>query len=297
MGKSNSEKKRTILIILMVFIWAVSLTLPAVCAADKEMELRMASYIPVGYPYIYQGQKIFVDMVNEKGKGIVQINMYWSGSLLKAKALVPGLQAGTTDMIFHTSAYLLGSYPITGMLPEFLWTKNKLVRNPKDVKGLKIRVAGKVEAKVIQALGGLPVTLPSAELSQALQRGVVDGALIVPWTAKARGVEEFCKYLLMMPLTCNTTPIYIMLDKWNSWPENVRKILKECAVEWEIQYLSGDPNAHIHDSQLQTDLIPFYQKKGMKAVFITEEERKAFVDATKPVINWWVKQRLARVSV
>ena len=302
-------------------------------AADKEMKLTMASYIPVGYPYVYPAQKIFVDMVNERGKGIVQLNMYWGGTLLKGKQLLPGLQAGTADIIFHTGAYLLGSYPIigvqilpiwddiessynglkigtplsklqnqemnkknlyqlgsSGMVPEFLWTRNKLVRSPKDVKGLKIRVAGKVEGKVIRILGGSPVTMPSAELAQALQRGVVDGALMNPWTAKARGVEEFCKYMLIMPLTCQTTPIYVMRDKWDSWPENVRKILKECAIEWEPLSASEDPNAILQDSQLQKDLIPFYKKKGMQAVFLTSDEKKVFAEAIKPIVQWWVKQ-------
>jgi len=43
--------------------------------AHKEMKLTMATYIPVGYPVIYEEQKFFVDRVNEKGKGIVQINI------------------------------------------------------------------------------------------------------------------------------------------------------------------------------------------------------------------------------
>lgn len=319
--------------LFFTFIFFPFITVDKAQAADKEMKLTMASYVPVGYPYVYGGQKIFVDMVNEKGKGIVQIDMFWGGTLLKGKQLLPGLQAGTADIIFHTGAYLLGSYPIigvqilpvwgdiksayaglkigtplaklqnqemkkknlyqlanAGMVPEFLWTKNKLVRSPKDIKGLKIRVAGKVEGKVIQILGGSPVTMPSAELAQALQRGVVDGALMNPWTAKARGVEEFCKYMLIMPLTCQTTPIYIMRDTWDSWPENVRKIIKECAVKWEPLYISDDPKAILHDFQLQTDLIPFYQKKGMQAIFLTSDEKKAFVDAIKPVVKWWLKK-------
>ena len=298
----------------------------------KEMKLTMASYIPPGYPYIYKGIKIFPDLVNERGKGIVQIDEYWGGTLLKGRQLLPGLRAGTADIINLTGAYLLGSFPIigiqilpvwdgtatsyeglkigtpladiqnevlkkknlyqfatAGMVPEFIWTRKKLVRTPADMKGLKIRAAGKVEAKVIRALGAVPVVMPSAELPQALQRGVVDGALMNPWTASGRGVEEFCKYMLVLTLSCQTTPYYVLWDKWNSWPEDVRKVLIDAAKEWEPKYIAKKGSC-LNDAQLQEELLPFYAKKGMKAIYPTKEEAMAFQKAVRPVVDWWVKQ-------
>ena len=318
--------------LFFTFIFFPFITVDKAQAAGKELKLTMASYVPAGYPYVYPGQKIFVDMVNERGKGIVQIDMFWGGTLLKGKQLLPGLQAGTADIIIHTGAYLLGSYPIigvqilpvwgdigisydslkigtplaelqnqemgknnlfqlasAGMVPEFLWTSKKLVRKPSDIKGLKIRVAGKVEAKVIQALGGSPVTMPSAELSQALQRGVVDGALMNPWTATARGIDEFCNYMMIYPLTCQTTPIYLLKDKWESLPQNVRDLLMNVAIEWETKYIARD-NGVIHMGQLEKDIIPFYEKRGMQAIRLTEKEGQAFKAATKPVVEWWLKK-------
>ncbi|MCD6152292.1 MAG: TRAP transporter substrate-binding protein DctP [Syntrophobacterales bacterium] len=300
---------------------------------NKEFQITAASYIPPNYPYVGPGQGLFVDMVNKRCKGIVHINAYWGGTLLKGKQLLPGLQAGTADLILHTGAYLLGTYPIigvqilpvwknintsfqglkmgsplaklqndilkkknlyqlatAGMVPEFLWTRTKLVRKPADMKGLKIRVAGKVEAKVIQALGAAPVTMPSAELPQALQRGVVDGALMNPWTAQGRGIEEFCKYMLVMTLSCQTTPVYVLWDKWNSWPEDVRKALTDVARDWEPGYIGPNPDAILRDDQLKTEVIPFYEKKGMTAIYPTKEEARAFQQAVRPVIDWWVKQ-------
>jgi len=300
--------------------------------ADKEMKLTMACYVPVGYPYFYDVAKTFVGLVNKKGKGIVQINMYYGGTLLKAKQLLPGLQAGTADIISLPAAYLLGSYPILGIqsvpvwngcsdsyeglkmntplanlqnditkkknlyqlatsgsVAEFLWIRKKLVQTPADMKGLKIRVAGKVEAKVIQALGAAPVTMPSAEVPQALQRGVVDGVLMNPWTAQGRGVEEFCRYMIAYPFSFITLPIYVLYDKWNSWPDDVRKVLADAAREWEGKAVAKK-GAIVNDAQLEGKLIPFYGKKGMKTIFLTKEEAKAFQKAVKPVIDWWVKQ-------
>jgi len=317
------------LVLLVAFV-----IMPAVsygAQKHKEMKLIMASYFPVGYPYAYEGLKLFPDMVNERGKGIIQLEEYWSGTLLKGRQILPGLQAGTADIVNQVGAYLLGSLPIigiqmipvwdnvatsyeglkigtplyklqnevlkkkniyqfatAGMIPEFLWTREKLVRTPADMKGLKIRVAGKVEAKVIQALGASPVTMPSAEVPQALQRGVVDGVLMNPWTASGRGVEEYCKYMLVLSLSGQAAAYYVLWDKWNSWPEDVRKVLTDVAKEWGGKFIA--PGGVINDEQLEKEIIPFYAKKGMKAIYPTKQEIEAFRTATRPVVDWWVKQ-------
>jgi len=41
---------------------------------------------------------------------------------------------------------------------------------------------------------------------------------------------------------------------------------------------------------LLSELIPFYEKKGMKALYLTEEEAMAFDKAIKQVIDWWVNR-------
>ncbi len=295
-----------------------------------EMKLIMATYIPVGYPLVYEDGKIFLDKVNELGKGIVQVEMYWGGTLLKGPELLAGLHAGTADIIFQTAPYMLGSLPILGIqsipvwandmfhshralkmgtplaelqnevlkeknifqiaaagcIPEYLWTKNKLVRTPDDMKGLKIRVAGKVEAMVVKLMGAVPVILPSAEVPMALQRGIVDGTLTNPWTARGRDVEEYCKYMLVHPLSFVSTPFYVLLDKWNSWPENVRKVILEAGAHWEKEMVKLIMNKY----NLEKVVVPYYKKVGMDSIYLTREEIKAFEEKSRPVVDWWVEK-------
>ena len=299
---------------------------------DKELNLTIATYIPVGYPYFYEVQKLFVDMVNERGKGIVHLDAYFSGTLLKGKELLPGLLAGTADMIIQTNGYLLGTFSFIGfqIIPvwkdsiqyncsqkigsdlynllneelkkknlfqlvssgavfDFIWTKKKIIRKPSDLKGLKIRVPGKVQAMLLQAMGASPVTMPSAEIPQALQRGVIDGAVICPWTAMGRGIEEFCKYMTVYPVSYQSIPVYLLRDKWESYPVEVRKLILEVAVDWEKEVKDfGNNNAVINADRLKNEVIPYYEKNGMQVVFLTDKEREAFILAAKPVIKWWV---------
>jgi len=324
---SNTIKKFSLL--GLVFITLLIVPLFGSSAFGKEMKMKMATYIPVNYPLVWQTQNFFVEQVNKTGKEIVQIDMFWGGTLLDGKQILSGLRAGTADIVFQTTAYFLGSFPVLGIqnLPiwpdieyshdklkigsplynlqnevlkeknmrqlavggtviEYLWTRNKKVEKPSDLKGLKIRVAGKLEAIAIQMLGGTPLSMASAEVPMALQRGTIDGVLINPWTARGRGVEEHCKYMLLYPLTSQSTPIYMLADKWDKLPNNVKKVLNDAAMEWEsymVRIVSEEAN-------LEKQILPYYRKVGMEMVYPNKEQTTAFKQALEPLVKWWVKE-------
>ncbi len=72
-----------------------------------------------------------------------------------------------------------------GTRPLALWTsepmvlimRDREVRRPEDLRGLKIRVSGAVPAQVIEALGATPVQMPANEMYNALQTGLIDGIM------------------------------------------------------------------------------------------------------------------------
>lgn len=79
--------------------------------------------------------------------------------------------------------HLAGEFP--GTVPLALWLsepnvfimKDRDVRKPEDVKGLKLRVSGAAAASVVEALGATPVQMPAGEIYNALQTGLIDGLL------------------------------------------------------------------------------------------------------------------------
>src|SRR5882672_1905711 len=59
--------------------------------------------------------------------------------------------------------------------------KNRQVRVPEDMKGLKIRVAGLgVYQDIVRSLGAEPVVFPAIEMGAALARGAMDGIITSP---------------------------------------------------------------------------------------------------------------------
>ena len=88
------------------------------------------------------------------------------------------------DMLWNAyDAHLASEYP--GTKPVALWVsepnimimKDRTIRKPEDLAGLKIRVAGSVAADLIEALGATPVQMPIPAVYNALDTGLIDGII------------------------------------------------------------------------------------------------------------------------
>jgi TRAP-type C4-dicarboxylate transport system substrate-binding protein len=94
-----------------------------------------------------------------------------------------GVGEGYKAMWRAYGEYLTGEFPGTRALalwtsePNVLIMRDKDVRSPDDVKGLKIRVSGAFPAQVIEALGATPVQMPANEMYNAMQTGLLDGIM------------------------------------------------------------------------------------------------------------------------
>ncbi len=105
---------------------------------------------------------------------------------------------------------------------------NKQVRNPEDLKGLRIRTPpAPIWQESIRALGATPVALAFGEMYPALQSKVMDGVELVYNNIPAGRFYEVLKYV--------TESRHIMLvnfevisSKWfNALPPDYQKILVE----------------------------------------------------------------------
>lgn len=101
---------------------------------------------------------------------------------------LPGvLPAGKAGYEIIWDAYDAGllKKEFPGTVPLALWLsepnifimKDREIRKPEDLKGLKIRVSGSAAAAVIEALGATPVQMPAGQLYNALQTGLIDGVV------------------------------------------------------------------------------------------------------------------------
>ncbi len=79
--------------------------------------------------------------------------------------------------------HISSEFPATKMLalwgsePNIFIMKSAEIRTPDDLKGLKIRVAGATAGEAVEALGATPVQMPMTQVYNALQTGLIDGAI------------------------------------------------------------------------------------------------------------------------
>lgn len=103
--------------------------------------------------------------------------------IVEAPNAVPLDRAGYAALLDAYDEYLASEFPATkplalwGSEPNIFIMKSAEIRSPEDLKGLKIRVAGATSAAAIEALGATPVQMPMTQVYNALQTGLVDGAI------------------------------------------------------------------------------------------------------------------------
>lgn len=100
--------------------------------------------------------------------------------IVELPGVVPDGETGA-DALCSAMGEIEGEFP--GTVPVALWTsepnimilREKVVRSPSDLEGMKIRVAGATAGKVAEALGATPVQMPINQVYNALQTGLIDG--------------------------------------------------------------------------------------------------------------------------
>lgn len=110
------------------------------------------------------------------------------------------------------------------------YTKDRPVRTPADLKGLKIRVQNSQTAlQMVSTLGGSPTPISFGELYTALQQGVVDGAENNAPSLYTSRHYEVCKYYSIDEHAMVPDVLLIGTNTWNRLSEQEQTWLQEAA--------------------------------------------------------------------
>ncbi len=117
-----------------------------------------------------------------------------------------------------------------------LMTKKKAIRSLEDLKGLKIAVSGATAVKNAKALGFTPVTMPTADLYEAQEKGVIDGYVRPVELLVSRKLSEVTKYVTDVDLGHDTFFIVMNQGVWNKLPPDTQKALSELSGDWAVDF-------------------------------------------------------------
>ncbi|AXS42173.1 TRAP transporter substrate-binding protein [Breoghania sp. L-A4] len=111
--------------------------------------------------------------------------------------------------------------------PLNLNMSKKRITSVDDLKGLRIRHAGRLFAETIQALGATPVAVRPNEIADSMSKGVVDGALLPFEGAAAFKLGDVTKYVLEPGINAATFALMMNPAKYESLPEDLRKLIDD----------------------------------------------------------------------
>jgi TRAP-type mannitol/chloroaromatic compound transport system substrate-binding protein len=133
-------------------------------------------------------------------------------------------------------------YIVTGMTTmESGIRSNKPIKTLEDLKGMKIRMSGKTQGKILQDLGAAQVAMAGQEIYQALQKGVVDAAeFSSPSTDWGMGFQEVTKYWAVpgWHQPASTLGVMINKDAWDALDDDLKQMVQYAAYATQIRFIS-----------------------------------------------------------
>jgi len=240
-------------------------------AQDKNMNLKMSSWVPAQHP-LNPALQAWGESIKKESGGTLNFTLFPSEQLGKAFDHYDMARDGIADFSYVNPGYQPGRFPIfsAASLPFMVgnakggsqavdaWYRQyaakemkdvhfclafvhdpgtfhsrKKITWPTDLKGMKIRPATSTMGQMVTLLGGTNVQASAPESRDMLERGVAEGILF-PWGSVILfGIDKVVKYHMDVPLYVTPFVWVMNKDKYDSMSANQKKVVDaHCTSEW-----------------------------------------------------------------
>jgi len=197
----------------------IALFVGPICSEERTVTKLAFSGILPAHDKLSQTLEEWCRDLERRSSGSVQVTYYPGGILTPASQLFDSVTTGIADIGFGPMGVTPGRFPLTEVMeqplgiksaammtklsndffrsfkpkefdqvkvlfflsasPGLLHTKNP-VRKLEDLNGMKVRCLGGNAAKVLKALGAIPIVISTGDTYDALRKGIVDG-VVAAW--------------------------------------------------------------------------------------------------------------------
>ena len=265
--------------------------------------------------------------VEKRTDGRVKITVYPAGTLTKAPVCYDGVVSGISDIGMSCLAYTRGRFPLlegldlplgypSGMAATMIATEmvrkyapaemadthplyihahgpgilasKKPVNNLDELKGMKIRATG-LSSKIVEALGGAPVSMSQPETYEALQKGVVEATFCPVETLKGWKQGEVIESVTDTSVIGYTTAMFVVMnkEKWDALPADIQGIMNTINDEW----------VHKHGAawdQADEEGRAFIKELNRPTIALSPEEGARWTAAVQPILEEYVATASAK---
>lgn len=164
---------------------------------------------------------------------------------------------------------------------------NKPINSLEDLAGIKIRMAGLIQSELTERLNAIPTTVPTHEIYESLQRGVIDAAeFSTPYADEIMKLEEVTDYWLT-PGWHQTAAVYgvsVNKDAWESLPDDYKEIIRKAS---KITMTQNSATYAYKDAQSTERMI---NDDGIEVTSLSEEEIEQIGEITYEIIEDLAKE-------
>jgi len=253
--------------IASAFIAASLVATPALADVVKIDAVTLAPK-PV---YINKPFKMFVDEVNTKFAGEVEINWRGGPEIMPPFKQAEGVRNGAVDMTYTSPSYYQGLVPTSGTMNlsyktyaeiaatnyhermtelhaekdliflgeipatqlNFVIFMGDEVSGLEDLKGKRIRVFPTL-LPIVKALGAEPIVMGMGDIFTAMERGAIDGYMQGP-LAQAKQFEGLVKTVIFPGVYRAGFPVLINKKTWGKMSTDLQQRLTTF-LRWDFAY-------------------------------------------------------------
>jgi TRAP-type C4-dicarboxylate transport system substrate-binding protein len=320
------KRGKFILLFLGLTGMVFSIFAPLALGQTKPFELSYSIFFPAPHKITVLADE-WVKEVEKRTNGKVKITVFPGGTLTPADKCYDGVVKGISDIGMSVLAYTRGKFPLTEVIdlplgykrgavatrlinqyyhqfnpkefnevkvlylhahgPGILHTK-KAVHKLEDLKGMRIRSTG-LSAKVVSALGGIPVAMPMGETYDALQRGMVEGSMAPMEALEGWKWGEVVKFTTEDYGSAYSTGFFVVMnkDKWNALSPDIQKTIEKINLEWI------EKTGKLWD-EIDKSGRAFTLKLGNQIISLPKEEDQRWAKAVRPILEEYVNRMQAR---
>lgn len=241
------------------------------------------------------------EAVKVAGDGLVQLA---SGNALFISGAVPMAAISGQPMLIRTFDDLAKAWPIIDKysskefakqgvktLFHFSWPAQSLygagkpIRTLEDFAGRKLRTTDVKQTEMLRRLGAASVSLTTAEVPVAMERGVMEGMFTAAFNVLGAKWYEFTKWAWLGDIHVGG-PDYTLVNlaAYNKLPAKVRATLDEVAKEWSAKMLK-----ELEEIEAK-DRATLHAKHGVELFQPPKEQLDQLTDKMKDYWVSWAEQ-------
>jgi TRAP-type C4-dicarboxylate transport system substrate-binding protein len=260
--------------------------------------------------------------VEKRTNNKVNVQTFPGGTLLPAKNIFDGVITGTADIGNFAMSYQPGRFPISEAIDQPIGFANakasslalydliekyqakefekvkiitlftcppanimtvKPIKSLKDLKGVELRVAG-TAADILKNLGAIPIAMPQSETPEALQKGTVKGHVSSMEILKDFNFAAYTANATITNLFVVSFAVVMNKDKWNSLPDDVKKVIDDMRKEWAL-WTGNYVDNHVNEALKWSK-----EKYNLQIFDLPQAEKDEIPKLLKPLTDAYVKR-------